>query len=130
MGHFFETLRISQAEMAQNSNHFYFEFNFSSNFGPSQGFDTWFIFRAEIQEKLNGSNFWPSQSQMHMPTCDMTSFNVFLSHLRWLFSRTLPYWFAWKFQVEIQLIYGHPHRDYTINCRLPTTTNTISTLTI
>ena len=45
-------------------------------------FDTLSIFRAEIKEKLDCSNFEPSQNHMHMPSCDMTSFDVFLSHLK------------------------------------------------
>ena len=49
---------------------------------PSQGFDTWWIFRAEIKEKLNSSNFEPSQSYMHMPSRVKTSFDDFLSHLK------------------------------------------------
>ena len=55
-------ITCQNSEMAQNSNHFCLEFNFSS--------------------KLNGSNFEPSQNHMHIPSCDMTSFDVFLSHLK------------------------------------------------
>ena len=49
--------------------------------GPSQNFDTWLIFRAKIKEKLNGSNFGPSQNRMHMPSRDNISFDDFLGHL-------------------------------------------------
>ena len=40
------------------------------------------IFRAEIKEKLNGSNFGPSQDFMHMPSRVNISFDDFLGHLR------------------------------------------------
>ena len=39
-------------------------------FEPSRSLDTWSIFRSEIEEKLDGSNFELSQSQMHTPSCD------------------------------------------------------------
>ena len=59
-------------------NVFYFELYSSSNFEPSQNFSAkkwaisefWSIFRAEINEYLNGLNFWPSQNQMHMSSRD------------------------------------------------------------
>ena len=90
LAHFFQ---LENPEMAQNSNRFFLESIFSSNFEPSrsfrakksepsQGFDTWWIFRAEIKEKLNSSNFEPSQSYMHMPSRVKTSFDDFLSHLK------------------------------------------------
>ena len=79
--------------MAQNSNHFCLEFNFSSNFEPSQNFrtkkseptqnlDTWSRFRRENKEKLNGSNFEPSQSYACTESRVIVSFDDFLSHLR------------------------------------------------
>ena len=43
--------------------------------------DTWSIFRAKTKAILNGSNFEPSQDQMHIPTCDHGSFDDFLSYL-------------------------------------------------
>ena len=48
----------------------------------SRDFDTWSIFRAEIKEKLNGSNFELSQDPMQIPTCDLGSFDGFLSYLK------------------------------------------------
>ena len=85
----------SNFQMAQNSNcsvyHFCLESNFSSNFevsqsfrakksDPSQRFDMGRTFRAEIKEKLNRSNFEPSQSYLHMLSRVNTSFDDFLSH--------------------------------------------------
>ena len=35
-----------------------------------------------MKQKLNGSNFEPSQNHMHIPTCDIGSFDDFLSYLR------------------------------------------------
>ena len=75
--------------MAQNSNQFCLEFNFSPNFEPSQFFrakkseplrqkDTWSIFRRENKRKMNGSNFEPSRFQMQSLSCVMDV-------LRWLF---------------------------------------------
>ena len=61
----------------------------------TRDFDTWSIIRAEIKEKLNGSNFERSQDPMHIPTCDLGSFNGILSYLR------VP-----PVPVEIQLSYG------------------------
>ena len=72
---------------------FCLEFNFCSNFEPSQDFRTnksepsqeksmWSIFRAEIREKLNDSKFEPSQDYMPISKCDIWSFDGFLSHLR------------------------------------------------
>ena len=63
-----------------------------SNFEPSQFFrakkseplrpkDTWSIFRERNKRKMNGSNFEPSQNQMHMLACDIVSIDDFLSHL-------------------------------------------------
>ena len=80
--------------MAQNSNHFCLEFNFSSNFEPSQNFrtkkseptqnlDTWSRFRRENKEKRNGSNFEPSQSYACTESRAIVSFDDFLSHLRY-----------------------------------------------
>jgi len=71
---------------------FWFEFNFSPNFEPSRFFrakkseplrqkDTWSIFRRENKRKMNGSNFKPSRFQMQSLSCDLTSFDDFLSHL-------------------------------------------------
>ena len=79
--------------MAQNSNHFCLEFNFCSNFEPSQSFrtkkseptqslDTWSRFRGENREKLNGSNFEPSQSYACMESREIASSDDFLSHLK------------------------------------------------
>ena len=79
-------------EMAQNSNHFCLELNFSSNFEPSQFFRAKKVshfgqktrdqyFEQEIREKMNGSNFEPSQNQMHMLARDFVSIDDFLSHL-------------------------------------------------
>ena len=57
-------------EMTQNLDNLCLEFHFSSNFRPSQGFDKWFIFRVEIKEKLNCSNFGPSGFHAHAFTCE------------------------------------------------------------
>ena len=46
---------------------------------PTRGFDTWSVFRAEIKEKLNCSNFEPSQDPMHIPKCDIDSIDGFLT---------------------------------------------------
>ena len=64
-------------EMARNSDNICLEFHFSSNFRPSQDFDMLVIFRVEIKEKLNCSNFWPSQEFMHMPSLVSICFNDF-----------------------------------------------------
>ena len=91
--------------MAQNSDYVCLEFHFSSNSGPSrsfrtkksgpsQNFDTWFVFRAEIKKKVNGSNLRPSQIYMHMYSRANISFNYFLGHLRdppYLYRR---FWFT------------------------------------
>ena len=68
-------------KMAQNSDNLCLEFHFSSNYGPSR-FDTWFIFRVEIKEKLNCSNFGLSQDFMHMPSCVSICFEDFFGLLR------------------------------------------------
>ena len=57
-------------EMTQNSDNICLEFHFSSNFGSSQDFDTWFIFRVKIKEKNNCSNFGPSGFHAHAFTCE------------------------------------------------------------
>ena len=46
------------------------------------GFCMWLIFQAEIKEKLNCSNFEPSQDFMHMPSRAKIFFDDFLGHLR------------------------------------------------
>ena len=38
--------------------------------------------KCVIKEELNGSNFGTSQDHMHMPSCDTTSFDDFLGHLK------------------------------------------------
>ena len=85
VGHLISAHQNSQRNWIRGKNDSNFEP--SQNFRtkksePSQNFDTWSIFRAEIEEKLNSSNFEPSQNHMHMLSCDMTSFDVFLSHLK------------------------------------------------
>ena len=78
----------------QMRNHFCLEFNFPSNFEPSQGFrskkseptqglGTWSRFRRENKEKLNASNFEPSQSYACTESRVIVSFDDFLSHLRY-----------------------------------------------
>ena len=76
MAHFFQ---LENSEMAQNSKRNWIRGKNGSNFEPSQGsraekseptqsYDTCWIFRARIKEKLNNSNFEPSQRDMHMPS--------------------------------------------------------------
>ena len=38
--------------------------------------------KTRDHEKLNGSSFEPSQDHMHIQTCDIGSFDDFLSYLR------------------------------------------------
>ena len=72
-----QLLSSENPEMTQNSDNICLEFHFSSNFRPSQDFDMLVIFRVEIKEKLNCSNFWPSQEFMHMPSLVSICFNDF-----------------------------------------------------
>jgi len=71
------SITCQNSEIAQNSNHYCIEFNFSSNFEPSQNLDTGLIFRAEIKENLNGSTFESSQNHMHITSCDKSSLMSF-----------------------------------------------------
>ena len=50
---------------------------------PTQNLDTWSRFRRENIEKLNGSNFEPSQSYACTESRVIVSFDDFLSHLRY-----------------------------------------------
>ena len=63
-----------------------FEVLNASNFEPSQDFQVEKVShlrkKTRDQEKLNDSSFEPSQDHMHIPTCDIGSFDDFLSYLR------------------------------------------------
>ena len=94
-GNFSQSLfsRCRKRLLAQNLKRNWIRGKSNSNFERSQDFrdkkseltrdfDTWSIFRAVMKEKLNGSNFELSQDPMHIPTCDLGSFDGFLSYLR------------------------------------------------
>ena len=56
------------------------EFSNWTNSKPSQNFDTWSIFRSEIKENLNGSDFELFQNSI--PSCEKSFFDDLLSNFK------------------------------------------------